>query len=596
MLKRMLLIPFVCVFLTPTTQAGQKVNQSIDLGGNRQVTWYLPDSTPGGWVFLQHGFSRDKSNMDDLATHLMDNGLMVLTANCSVSNGNPNLAQDVGDDLVDNPPTPPNGFVLPSKLVLAGHSAGGLFVAFLGGHLTERNYTELVGMILLDPVDKNNGMNPNMQAMINAGQPALSILANSSSCNSSNNALQPLQDLSDAFVGIKLTDNSKHTDAEGDSTGGILTWMCGSPSDQNVAYLQDFTFHWADDMVFGSLTPEYYPGGSKIQDLLAVNDGVLIKEMSGPICGNGIVEEDEECDGGNCCDSDCYLVAADTECRATASECDLAEACDGEDAACPADVFKPDGTNCSAGVCQSGQCTGSDSPTADYTFTTSELSVDFADTSTDDGSIVDWAWDFDDNTTSSAQNPSHTYASAGIYSVSLTVTDNDGQTDTETKSITVEDTQPPEDDELINGNAITVSEAKGTWKHFFVNLPAGASNLSMKISGGSGDADLYTRFGAQPTSSSYDCRPYKNGNNENCTVANPQAGKYYVSLHAYNAYSNASLVATFEGGELQSQSNSNANITGQGDQGCNSHSSDFSFSLWAVLILCLFGIRRFVLR
>ena len=101
--------------------------------------------------------------------------------------------------------------------------------------------------------------------------------------------------------------------------------------------------------------------------------------------------------------------------------------------------------------------------------------------------------------------------------------------------------------ELTNGQAIAISGDKGSWKHFFINVPSGTTNLSMKISGGSGDADLYTRFGSQPTTSSYDCRPYKDGNNEECTVANPQAGKYYVTIHGYSAYS-ASLVASFDSG------------------------------------------------
>ena len=34
------------------------------------------------------------------------------------------------------------------------------------------------------------------------------------------------------------------------------------------------------------------------------------------------------------------------------------------------------------------------------------------------------------------------------------------------------------------------------------------------MAGGSGDADLYVRYGSQPTTSSYTCRPYLNGNNE----------------------------------------------------------------------------------
>ncbi len=67
-------------------------------------------------------------------------------------------------------------------------------------------------------------------------------------------------------------------------------------------------------------------------------------------------------------------------------------------------------------------------PVASFTFVVGAgLSVDFTDTST--GSTADgWAWDFGDALgTSSVQNPSYTYAVAGTYSVSLTVTSG-GQT------------------------------------------------------------------------------------------------------------------------------------------------------------------------
>jgi len=47
------------------------------------------------------------------------------------------------------------------------------------------------------------------------------------------------------------------------------------------------------------------------------------------------------------------------------------------------------------------------------------LRVDFTDTST--GSPTSWSWDFGDGNTSSAQNPTHTYVSGGVYNVSLTV-------------------------------------------------------------------------------------------------------------------------------------------------------------------------------
>jgi len=53
----------------------------------------------------------------------------------------------------------------------------------------------------------------------------------------------------------------------------------------------------------------------------------------------------------------------------------------------------------------------------------------FADLSTDeDGEIVAWLWSFGDGTTSTDSNPGHTYATAGEYVVTLTVTDDDGDT------------------------------------------------------------------------------------------------------------------------------------------------------------------------
>ena len=93
-----------------------------------------------------------------------------------------------------------------------------------------------------------------------------------------------------------------------------------------------------------------------------------------------------------------------------------------------------------------------------------------------------------------------------------------------------------------------VAAATGADKDFFVTVPAGASNLVMSISGGSGDADLYTKFGSAPTTSSYDCRPYKSGNSESCTVASPSAGKYYIKVHGYAAYSGITVKASWSTG------------------------------------------------
>jgi len=79
-----------------------------------------------------------------------------------------------------------------------------------------------------------------------------------------------------------------------------------------------------------------------------------------------------------------------------------------------------------------------DPPTADFSFTTTDLTATFTDTSTDsDGTISAWNWDFDDYNISTEQNPSHTYSSEGTYSVKLTVTDDDGATHSISKDVTV---------------------------------------------------------------------------------------------------------------------------------------------------------------
>ena len=117
-------------------------------------------------------------------------------------------------------------------------------------------------------------------------------------------------------------------------------------------------------------------------------------------------------------------------------------------------------------------------PLADFSSTSSGLTVNFTDNSTDsDGTIVARQWNFGDGATSTATNPVRTYAAGGTYTVSLTVTDDDGATSTATASVTVtaEAAQTYENqkdyvvyDGYIGQSAVTVSGRSG-------NAPANTS-------------------------------------------------------------------------------------------------------------------------
>lgn len=83
--------------------------------------------------------------------------------------------------------------------------------------------------------------------------------------------------------------------------------------------------------------------------------------------------------------------------------------------------------------------TSGGTPAGDYTYTTNALVATFTDISTDPGGTIgSWAWTFGDGGTSTAQNPSHTFAAANTYNVKLTVTDNrNGKQSSATYAITV---------------------------------------------------------------------------------------------------------------------------------------------------------------
>jgi hypothetical protein len=99
---------------------------------------------------------------------------------------------------------------------------------------------------------------------------------------------------------------------------------------------------------------------------------------------------------------------------------------------------------------------------------------------------------------------------------------------------------------LTSGVPVTgLSGAAGSEKYFKIDVPAGQNFLNVQISGGTGDADLYVRKGAKPTTAEYDYRPYLVGNDEKVEITNPAAATWYMMVRGHVSYANVTIVATF---------------------------------------------------
>ncbi|EPS45017.1 hypothetical protein H072_975 [Dactylellina haptotyla CBS 200.50] len=113
-----------------------------------------------------------------------------------------------------------------------------------------------------------------------------------------------------------------------------------------------------------------------------------VPTITNGVCGNGIVEEGEECDSGGdssccdpstckfrtgavcdpaneeCCTNTCQFAPQTQVCRPSNGPCDPQETCSGSNSACPADVTSPDGQSCGDSdartYCASGHCTSRD--------------------------------------------------------------------------------------------------------------------------------------------------------------------------------------------------------------------------------------------
>jgi Galactose oxidase, central domain len=181
----------------------------------------------------------------------------------------------------------------------------------------------------------------------------------------------------------------------------------------------------------------------------------------------GVCDKAEACTGvaGAACPTDAKK-GAETTCRAAAPQCDIAEVCNGASNDCPADAFEPDGTGCidsdictlsdtcqagictsgatpnpacSGGICQGnappvvGPVTGPSSSPMPIGSTVASVSASFTDLNTTDTHTCVILWDdgaqstgtvTESNGSGTCTRGPHTYTTAGVYTITVRVTDN----------------------------------------------------------------------------------------------------------------------------------------------------------------------------
>lgn len=167
-----------------------------------------------------------------------------------------------------------------------------------------------------------------------------------------------------------------------------------------------------------------------------------------------------------------------------------------------------------------GDLNANQAPTAGFAFNNSNLNVQFTDTSTDpDGSVVAWSWDFGDGNTSSTKDPAHSYSAAGTYDVSLTVTDDAGDTDSTIKSVVVSTEEPNPGTISLSGTGYKV---KGEWHADLSWDYTGAVDIYREgeiVASLSSSDGTYTDVTGMKGSGSLNYRVCEAGNTANCSDA-----------------------------------------------------------------------------
>ncbi len=145
---------------------------------------------------------------------------------------------------------------------------------------------------------------------------------------------------------------------------------------------------------------------------------------------------------------------------------------------------------------------------------------------------------------------------------------------------------------LDNDTPVSISGAKSSQTVYQITLPDGASDLTVKTNGGSGDLSLYVSADTVPTTSSADCSSTKRKNNETCSFSGAQSGTFYVMIAGERAYS-STLTAGYTDVVAppppppEPEPFNVAKIAGIGDSITMAFGADCSGNVWLWDLACL---------
>ncbi len=167
-------------------------------------------------------------------------------------------------------------------------------------------------------------------------------------------------------------------------------------------------------------------------------------------------------------------------------------------------------------------------------------------TATLDGATVPVTWESENVAIATVSNSGLVTAVAGGGPIAITAKLVSDPSKLRSANVTV---QPLLGTGLTKGVGVPVasSGARGSGLLYRIFVPTGTTSLIVTLRGGTGDADIYVKRGSPPDNSGTNdaCHSFNGGNNEDCVIANPASGTWYILVDLWDPYAGATLTATY---------------------------------------------------